>query len=46
METHYYNTTSAGPFNHRFEPNLFIVDYLKFLLNNKKDEKFLSKNFT
>ena len=46
METHYYNSPSAGPFDERFSSNLFVTDYIKFLLNNNKDEKFLSKNFT
>lgn len=34
METHYYNTPSAGPFQERFPQNLFVIDYIKFLLKD------------
>ena len=50
METHYYETPSAGPFKHRYLLNQFYTAFIKFLLesfeNIGNQGKFLTSNFT
>lgn len=41
METYYYN----GEKEKYLEGNLFICDYMDFVIKNEKDQKFISYNF-